>query len=65
MGFPCGFLVSLCSDIPVAQLFVGLFDCDIIKKKSANKCSVWPLAIRQFWGANSLGFHMGSPLTEV
>ena len=48
-GSPCGFLTSFHCDVTIAQLFDGPFDCDVIMKKSANRCTVGPLAIRQLW----------------
>ena len=29
-GFPCGFLTFFYCDITIAQLFDGLYDCDVI-----------------------------------
>ena len=46
-GFPSGFFTSFDCDITIAQLFDGPFDCDVIMKKSANRCDVRPLAIGQ------------------
>ena len=43
----CGFLMSFYCDVTIAQLFEGSFNCDVIMKKSANKCNGGPLAIRQ------------------
>ena len=30
-GLPCGFLMSFYSDVTIAQLFYGPFDCDVIR----------------------------------
>ena len=46
-GSPCGFLTSFYCDITIMQLFDGFCDCDVLMKKSANRCGVGPLAIRQ------------------
>ena len=46
--FPCGFLTSFYCDVTIAHLSDGPFDCDVIMKKSANRCDVGHLAIRQF-----------------
>ena len=46
-GCPCGFLTSFYCDVISALRSDGPFDCDVIMKKSANRCDVGPLAIRQ------------------
>ena len=57
-GFPCGFLTSFYCDITIEQLFDGPFDCDVTIKKSANRCGVRPLAIRQLLSFSFKTQHM-------
>ena len=48
-GFLSGFLPSFSCDVIITQLFDWPFNCDVIMKKSANKCDVGPLAIGQMF----------------
>ena len=43
-GTPCGFLTSFDYDITILQRHDRPFDCDIIMKKSVNRCDVGPFA---------------------
>ena len=42
------FLTSFYCDVTIAHPFDGPFTCDVTMEKSANRCDVGPLAIRQF-----------------
>ena len=43
------FLTSFYYDVIIKQPFDGPFDCDVIMEKSANRCDVGSLVIRQFY----------------
>ena len=47
VAFHVAFLTSFYCDVTIAPLSEGPFDCDVIMMKSANRCNVGPLAIRQ------------------
>ena len=41
------FLTSFYCDVTITHPFDGPFNCDVTMEKSANRCDVGPLAIRQ------------------
>ena len=44
------FLTSFYCDVTITHPFDGPFNCDVTMEKSANRCDVGPLAIRQLPG---------------
>ena len=57
-GSPCDFLTSFHCDVIIAQLFDGPFDCDVIMKKSAKRCTFGPLAIRQLTWVHCINIYI-------